>query len=157
MNPFRNIFRLFLGDPLSKTLNFLAFIYLARILGAANYGILEFAISIMTYFLLFGDGGLDLWATREAAQGKDLRQLVPRVLSLRLVLAIGVFVILVLLVPVFPDYPGLRIVLLLYGLTLPTQALNLKWVFMGQEKMLHVTADKGKAKSGYCNGTDCPY
>ncbi len=113
-------------------------IYLARILGVTNYGTLEFAISIMTYFLLFGDGGLELWATREAAQGKDLQQLVPRVLSLRLMLAIGTYGVLVLLLPLFPGYSGLRTLLLLYGLSLPIHAINLKWVFMGQEKMSRV-------------------
>ena len=73
MNPFRNILHLSLGDFIAKSLNFLAFIYLARLLGVTNYGVLEFALAILTYFLLFADGGLELWATREAARGKSPR------------------------------------------------------------------------------------
>ena len=138
MNPFLNIIRLVSGDFLAKTLNFLAFIYLARVLGVASYGILEFAISIVMYFLLLADGGLELWATRQAAQVKDIRQLVARIVPLRLLLAVGAFVVLLMLLPVFPNYPALRMILMLFGLTLFTQTVNLKWVFMGQEKMTRV-------------------
>jgi len=83
VSPFRNILRLSVGDFLAKTLNFLAFVYLARVLGVASYGVLEFASSILTYFLLLADGGLELWATREAAEGRDLRELAARVVPLR--------------------------------------------------------------------------
>lgn len=138
MNPFRNILRLSAGDFLAKTLNFLAFVYLARVLGVALYGVLEFAISILTYFLLLADGGLELWATREAAQGRDLRELAARVVPLRFVLAVGAFGALLTILPALPDYPALKTILVTFGLTLFAQAANLKWVFMGQEKMMRV-------------------
>jgi O-antigen/teichoic acid export membrane protein/uncharacterized protein YbaR (Trm112 family) len=140
MNPFRNILRLSAGDFLAKALNFIAFVYLARVLGVAAYGVLEFAISILMYFLLLADGGLELWAIREAAQAKDMRQLAGRVVPLRFLLAVGGFAALLSLLPIFPDYPTLRLILVLFGLTLFVQAGNLKWVFMGQEKMTRVAA-----------------
>ena len=135
MNPFRNILRLSVGDFVAKTLYFLAFVYLARVLGVANYGVLEFALSILSYLLLLADGGLELWATREAARGTDMRQLVARIVPLRFLLATGAFGMLLVLLPVFPDYPALQTILVLFGLTLLAQAANLKWVFMGREQM----------------------
>ena len=57
MSVFQNIFKLLVGDFFAKTLNFLAFVYLARVLGVSTYGVLEFALSIMTYFLLVGRRG----------------------------------------------------------------------------------------------------
>jgi len=140
MNPFRNILRLSVGDFVAKTLYFLAFVYLARVLGVANYGVLEFALSILSYLLLLADGGLELWATREAARGTDMRQLVARIVPLRFLLATGAFGMLLVLLPVFPDYPALQTILVLFGLTLLAQAANLKWVFMGREQMARVAA-----------------
>ena len=109
-------------------------------LGASSFGLLEFAGSLLTYFLLLADGGLEVWATREAARGKDVRQLVARIVPLRSLLAAAVFAALLLLLPLFPGYPGLRTLLVLFGLTLFTQAANLKWVFMGREEMTRVAA-----------------
>jgi O-antigen/teichoic acid export membrane protein len=138
MIPFRNLFRLFIGDFLAKTLYFLAFVYLARTLGVESYGTLEFALATITYFLVLADGGLELWATRTVAQGQDVRYLVGKVEPLRFLLAGGAFVILLVTLPLFPDYPGLDTLLLLFGLTLFTQAASLKWVFMGRERLSRV-------------------
>lgn len=135
VNPFRNILRLSIGDFLAKTLNFLAFLYLARVLGVTRYGVFEFAVAILTYFMLLADGGLEFYATRQTAQGEDIRYLVERIVPLRFLLGAGAFGLLLLALPLFPDYPGLRTVLLLFGLTLFTYTLNLKWVFMGRERM----------------------
>jgi O-antigen/teichoic acid export membrane protein len=136
--PFLNIVRLCAGDLPAKALNFFAFVYLARVLGVANYGVLEFAVSILTYFQLFADGGLELWGTREAAQGRDMRELAARIVPLRFLLALGSFCALLILLPAFPDYPALKTTVALYGLTLLAQAVDLKWVFMGREKMSYV-------------------
>src|SRR4029077_13642201 len=91
MNPFYNIIRLCAGDFPAKALNFVTFVYLARILGVAHYGVLEFALSIFTYFLFLADAGLELWATREAARGHAVRQLAARVIPLRFLLALTSF------------------------------------------------------------------
>jgi O-antigen/teichoic acid export membrane protein len=136
--PFRNIARLSVGDAAAKTLTFLAFVYLARVLGVERFGILEFAGSLLVYFLLLGDGGLELWATREVAKTPDLSALVARILPLRVLLATASFGLLIALLPLLPGYPELRQSLGIFGLTLFAQAISLKWVFMGQEKMSRV-------------------
>lgn len=138
MNPFRNILHLFYGDFLGKALYFLAFVYLARTLGVEQYGVLEFAMSVLTYFLLVADGGIELWAVRNSIREGDVPTLVGRVLPLRILLAVGTCIALVLLLPIFPDFPGLIPLMLLLGVTLLVQAVNLKWVFMGQERLAWV-------------------
>ena len=137
-SPLNNIVRLAAGDFLAKMLSFLAFIYLARVLGVGSFGVLEFASSVLTYFLLFADCGLELWGIREAARTRDMQALVSRVVPLRLLLATLAFAVLLVLLPLFPGYPSLRLVLVLFGLSLFAQAVSLKWVFMGQEKMARV-------------------
>ena len=134
-SPFRNIFRLATGDLVAKATSFFTFVYLARILGVANFGVLEFAGSVLAYLLLISDGGLEMWGTREAANSADISALAARVMPLRLLLASLSFVILLALLPLFPHYPSLRALLVIYGLTVFAQAINLKWAFMGQQKM----------------------
>jgi O-antigen/teichoic acid export membrane protein len=138
VNPFRNILRLSFGDFFAKTLYFLAFVYLARVLGVESYGVLEFANASLMYFLFMADGGLELWATREVARGTEIQKLVARIVLLRFLLAVCAFVALLALLPAFPKYPALKTVLVLFGLTLFVQAINLKWVVMGQERMARV-------------------
>jgi len=137
-NPFKNILRLATGDLVAKATSFLAFVYLARVLGVSNFGVLEFAGSVLTYLLLIADGGLEMWGTRESAKTADVPALAARVVPIRLLLASISFLILVLLLPLFPHYPNLRAVLLVYGLTVFAQAFNLKWIFMGQQNMTRV-------------------
>lgn len=132
--PLRNILRLSVGDGLAKGLAFLAMVYLARTLGVESYGILEFAISVVAYFQLMADGGLELWATREVARGAAVRQVAAVVVPLRLVLATLAMALLWLALPLLPGYPGLRALLLLYGAVLFAQAVDLKWALLGGEK-----------------------
>jgi O-antigen/teichoic acid export membrane protein len=141
--PFRNIARLATGDFLAKTLTFLAFIYVARVLGVELFGVVEFAGSLLTWFLLAGDAGLEMWATREAARSNDLRALIGRVVPLRLILATLSFAVLLGILPLLKVEPEamrplLQIVLLFFGLSVFLQAVTLKWVFLGQEKMTRV-------------------
>ncbi len=140
MSPFLNILRLSLGDFIAKALNFVALVYLARVLGVVDFGVLEFSHSLLVYLLLLADGGLELWATREVARGRDARQLAAQVVPLRLVMSLGTLVVLLLALPVFPDYPHLRMLLVLFGLTPLVQAASLKWAFMGREQMTAVGA-----------------
>jgi O-antigen/teichoic acid export membrane protein len=129
---------LFVGDILAKLLSFLAFIYLARTLGVETYGVLEFAVAFVPYLQLLADGGMDLWATREVARGKSVEYLAGRILSVRLLLAVCGLALLFLLLPLLPDYPQLHTLIFLYCLILLSEAIDLKWIFMGQEKMQQV-------------------
>jgi O-antigen/teichoic acid export membrane protein len=134
-SPFKNVVRLAVGDLVAKATSFFAFVYLARVLGVANFGVLEFAGSVLAYLLLVADAGLEMWSTREAANAADVSALAARVLPLRLLLASVSFLIWLAVLPLFPAYPYLRTVLLIYGLSVFAAAVNLKWVFTGQQKM----------------------
>lgn len=135
LRPFREVFRLAAADFVAKVLNFVAFVYLARALGVDSYGILEFALAILAYLLLIGDGGLDLWGTRAVARGRDPGEVVARVVPLRFVLSICVLLIVASTLPFIPFPDGVSRILLIFGLTLPVQALDLRWVYMGREEM----------------------
>lgn len=130
--------RLSIGQIVAKGLGFLAVIYLARILGVERFGVLEFSLSILTYLLLIADGGLEFFGIRETAQGSYVQSLVSRILPLRFLMSIVTFLLLILALRFFPDYPQLNAVMLVFGLTVFLQAVNLKWVFMGRESLARV-------------------
>src|SRR5262249_20696668 len=137
-NPFPNILRFVAGDFVAKTINLLTFVYLARALGVETYGVLELAIAILTYFLKTADGGLEMWAMRGAARGVDMNHLIGRVVPLRGLLAVLSFGALLALLPVFPQYESLRMLLVIFGFTALVEGLSLRWVFMGQERLAGV-------------------
>jgi len=140
ISPFRNILRLITGDFAAKALYFVTFVYLAKTLGVAGYGVLEFAVAIRTYLLLLADGGLEMWAVREVAKGKEIRRLAARVVPLRAILAVASYAAVTSVLGILPDNPNLRKLLPVLALTVFLQAFNLKWVFMGTGKMSHVGA-----------------
>jgi O-antigen/teichoic acid export membrane protein len=137
MSPFRSILKLSIGDFVAKAAYFLSFVYVAQRLGVAGYGVLEFAIAIRTYLLLLADAGLELWAMREAAKGVDVRTLAARVIPARLVLA-AIALSSTALLLFIPGAEGLRTILPLLTLPVLVQAFNLKWAFLGQERMMRV-------------------
>lgn len=100
-----------------------------------TFGVLEFAGSLLAWFLLLADGGLELWATRETAHATNLPALVARVVPLRFLLATASFVLLILILPLLPSGEYIRLVMVLYGLCLFAQAASLKWLFLGREQM----------------------
>ena len=66
--------------------------------------------------------------------------IVARIVPLRFLMAFGSAALLLALLPVLPDYPGLRPMLILFAAALLVQGLNLKWFFMGQERLGAVAA-----------------
>jgi len=110
------------------------------VLGVDSFGVLEFANSLLAYLLLVADAGVEIWATREAAQTQDVRALVARVLPVRLFTAAASFLLLLGALPFLPPFPGLRALLVLFGLSVFAQAANLKWALMGQQRMSLVAA-----------------
>lgn len=133
--PYKNIAWITAGDLFARMLNFLAFIYLARTLGVAAYGVVELAIAILTYFQIIADFGVEQWAIRSVAQGKPVTELVSQIVPLRVMMAGVSFILLLFLLPLMPDVTGLEKLLVLFGTILFAQAINLKWTSMGKERM----------------------
>jgi O-antigen/teichoic acid export membrane protein len=109
---------------------------LARRLGAAGYGRIEFAFNIVFWLVLVVRDGLEVIAAREIARHPRLvRPLVNHVLALKVALALGLLLALVNIgILTFSGFTE-RWVLSLYGLMLLTTALGLDFVYRGQERM----------------------
>ena len=131
----RNFLALGSGEVLARVLAFGATVILAHRLGAAGFGHLAIATALVLYLSKIADAGMDLGlGVREIAHASDrLSEIVPTILTLRLLLAFVLIVVFgggaLLLLP-SPDGP----VIALYTLTLLTVAVSTRWVHVGLER-----------------------
>jgi O-antigen/teichoic acid export membrane protein len=115
---------------------FLSIVYMARVLGSEDFGQINFAQAILVYATLLTNLGLMSVGTRDVAQTPDrVTYITSNFLALRLVLALGSYVLLALAVFLMPIPSQGKALILLFGLTVFPTAATLDWVFKGLERM----------------------
>ncbi len=125
-----------LGSAVGGTLNFLAIIYLARVLGAAAFGWFTFAQAFLVYFVLLVDSGLSMFGMREIARSRDSAgSVVLNLFALRILAASILFLLASIVVLLLPVSAELRLFFLATFLFVFYRALNADWVFQGLERM----------------------
>lgn len=90
---FKNTFWLAMAEGISKLLKLFLLIYIARILGATEYGKFSFALSFVGLFVIFFNLGLPRIVVRELSQGKEKEKDFSSLLSLKLILSLGNFIL----------------------------------------------------------------
>lgn len=135
----KNFSFLFSVNIANFVLPLLTFPYLVRVLGIEKFGLLSFATSIITYFLILTDYGFNLTATKEISinrnNKKKLNVIFSNVITLKvLIMTIGFLLLLPLLyfIPKFNNY--WYIFIFSYGSVLG-QVLFPIWFFQGLEEM----------------------
>ncbi len=93
---FKNAFWLWLGVVINKLLMLALLIYVARILGATEYGKFTFAFAFVSLLVVFHDFGLPTIITREFAGDKEKREEFYAIISLKLLLVFGAFFLILL-------------------------------------------------------------
>lgn len=89
---FKNTFWLALSSGVSRLFTFFLFIYVARILGATEYGKFTFALAFVLLFGVFSDLGLFRITIRELSQDKEKEKEYSNLLSLKLLLILGTLI-----------------------------------------------------------------
>jgi O-antigen/teichoic acid export membrane protein len=86
----RNTFALFLSNAFVLALSFIYTMYVARYLGAANYGIISFALAFTGIFGIFTDLGLSQLAVRDIARDKgDVNKYLVNIAAIKLILVVA--------------------------------------------------------------------
>lgn len=113
--------------------------YLARVLGAAGWGLVAFAQAFGSYLALVGEYGFALSGTREIARHRGdlgrLTEVVAGVLGAKVLLAggsVGVGFLALWLVPVFHHHPLLLWCSVFWAVA---QAFSMMWFFLGLEQV----------------------
>lgn len=96
----KNTFWLSVSIIINKLLILVFMIYIARILGATEYGKFTFVLSFVSLLMIFADLGLSTIVTREFAGERKKKEEFHSIISLKILLAMGTF-ILILLVSLF--------------------------------------------------------
>jgi O-antigen/teichoic acid export membrane protein len=131
----KNFTALFTGEVIARICHFVAVIYLARVLGAAGFGAINFSLAILSYFLMVTNLGLGELGIREVARKRDVKEMTETVLSIRLTIAAVSFLSLLLLTAFLRKAPQTTYLIIAYGVTIFPYASSFEWVFVGIEKM----------------------
>ena len=117
--------------------------YLIRILGSETYGLIIFALSIVTYFSMIINFGFNISATKDVAENKNnnnkLNEIVSSVFIIKIFLWFVSFVFLLVLIAVIPSFrENWLLFFLVFGMTF-NELLFPQWFFQGIEKMKYIT------------------
>lgn len=135
----KNIASLLFSGIIAQVIAFAAVVYLARILGPGDFGEINFAIAIVSYFTLIADLGLPLLGTREVARDRsNIDYYLGNILTIRLCLAVLGFAFVLLFVTVLNRSLETKLLIILYGIGLFPFSLLLDWVFQGIERMEYI-------------------
>lgn len=120
----------------------ITFPYASRILGVENIGRVNFANSIMNYFVLLAGLGISNYAIREGAKIRDNQEATNTFCTEILIINIcstlfsylGVFIL--LQIPTFYPYKSL---LLLFSTTILFNVIGINWLFNIYEEFVYIT------------------
>lgn len=90
---FKNTFWLALAEGVTRILKLFLFIYIARILGATEYGKFSFALAFASLFIIFSDFGLSTITTRELSREKEKEKEFSSIISLKILLSLGTLIL----------------------------------------------------------------
>lgn len=121
----------------------ITFPYVTRVLGPDNFGIVNFALTTVDYFLLFATLGIATIGTREiAAAGNDrikMETVFSKILSINLIftiLTLLIYFIAILLVPKFYEN---RALMLIGAAKIFFTAFAVEWFYTGIENFRYIT------------------
>ncbi|MDP2967303.1 MAG: flippase [bacterium] len=105
---FKNTVWLTISMGLDRLLRLALLIYVARILGATEYGKFSFALAFISLFLIFHDFGLPSIVTREFAREKDKKEEFYSIISLKILLSLATLILVWLASFLITETPEIR-------------------------------------------------
>jgi len=92
----KNTFWLTIAEGTTRLLKLILIIYVARILGATQYGIFTFALAFVSLFVVFSNFGLTQITTRELSREKKREEDFPAIFTLKILLSIGALILILI-------------------------------------------------------------
>lgn len=136
-NPiFDNFTSLTSAEFSARFMGFFSVLYLARVIGPEGFGMVNFSISFVLYFVLILNKGIEPFGIREIAKKEKCDSKLPGdILLLRLILSLIAFALL-WVISCWYFKPGLEFtIILLFGLEIFVFAFSLEWVIHGLQIM----------------------
>ncbi|MCK4357848.1 MAG: oligosaccharide flippase family protein, partial [Candidatus Cloacimonetes bacterium] len=130
----KNIGVLFAGDIFNRLIGFLAVAYLARILGASDFGLISIGLAFLSYSVTISSNGLPMLGVREVVKSENDNELVGDFITARFVFSL-IVIFLIIIISCFIKSSVLRSIILAYSLYLFPAVLLLDWYFQAKERM----------------------
>lgn len=144
----RSFTTLLTGEVAARAFGLLGVLVLARRLGPSDFGIVSFALSLVGWFGLVVDSGTELLNVRDIAREPHrFREIVERVLGLRLAISLVAGGVFVAAVEVLARSTRVRDAVVLFAIVLPALALNLRWMVLGVRAAKAVAAGNVVARA----------
>ncbi|MEP7039013.1 MAG: oligosaccharide flippase family protein [Acidobacteriota bacterium] len=138
---FQNLLILMSSEFAARGFTFVAFAYLARTLGQANYGFIAPAYAILMFCTLVADFGAGTFGTREVAKNPETADdLTNKIVSAQMLLAIVMLCLLVFFCFIIPANSIQVRLLIGFGISLLGTPFVLNWVFQGRNEMFLAAA-----------------
>jgi PST family polysaccharide transporter len=139
----KNFSYLFLLQNANYIIPLIMLPYLAQVLGAENFGKINFAQAVISYFLLLTEFGFNVSSTKEIAKVQDDKYEVSKIfwntIYAKILFASISFMILVLLIIFIPKLSSISSLLFSAFIGVASSILFPMWFFLGVEKMGFVT------------------
>ncbi len=134
-----NFYWLFVSEIIFKGLIFLVTLYLARVLKATSFGLYSLSLAIATHIWFVADLGVSLYGAREVAKNRKKTQEILQALnSMRLLIALFLFLLLGLVVFYIPMPPITKKVIIAGSFYIIGYALSSDWLLRGMEQIRYV-------------------
>ncbi len=123
-----------------KGIFFLVTVYLARVLGTEEYGLFTYAQSIVLYFWIAVDLGIDMYGSREIASDKsNASNIINPLVTLRIIGGLVAFAAFIPILIFIKHSTSQRLLFMGCALYLITRAISVEWVMRGFEKFKYIT------------------
>ncbi len=147
---FKNFKYLVFAQVISQAFGFFTVVYIARILGASGFGVIVFAQTLSSYFFILTDLGTTKYGMREVARTNvDTINYTINIITIRIVLTIISFTLIVCCALIIDREYVVKMVIILFGLTLFANMIFVDWVFKGLEQMQYVAVASVIERASY--------
>ena len=113
--------------------------YVSRVLGVENIGIYNYTYSVLSYFVLFGVLGLQMYGQREIAYVSDNREKKNKVFWEIVWTRIATTSTALIIYWIFSAFTGYKIYYLIFGIELIANAIDISWLYYGVEEFKKIT------------------
>jgi len=121
----------------------ITFPYVSRILGPNGTGQVNFALSIIGYFILLASLGIPLYGIREIARVRDnkneLKELAQELFIIHLISTIIVVVVLIFFIFLNKKLYSEKTLFLVSSISIISSTLSVDWLFQGLEEYKKIT------------------
>ncbi len=140
---FENFLSLVVIQGVNYIIPLFTYPFLFRMLGVEKFGLVNFALSFMQYFIILTDFGFNLSVVRKISENRDKQDVIQRIYNnvvyAKIILMILSFTILLCLIWFNNKFSGNTILFLLAYTTVVGSTIFPVWFFQGMEKMKFIT------------------